>query len=183
MYSKLKLFYPKEKISLIILRDLILDQRLNAYDSILLHNRDLDEISLEYRETYKDRFRFELLKVLIEEDFTGKVGVNSVGIAWNSNNGRNSNSEIVSGNVNVDRFVNHHFAPNESNKYETIYRCNLCSKIVDFEGLEFVPETAEFKAQIYEKYFDSIELVNVVCAECKERERRNYMQEQEEENE
>jgi len=180
MYPKPKLFYPKEKISLIVLRNLISDQKLNEFDSILLNKSDLDELALEYRETFKERFMFELETVSIEEDFTGRVSSNSVGIARNSNSGRKSNNDIDSGDINIDRFVKHHFVPNDSNKFETIYRCELCSKIVDFDGSDFIPETAEFKTQIYEKYNDTIELVDVVCEECEERERHNYIPEEEE---
>lgn len=148
---------PKEPISIKGIIDLILELKLTENDSLLLHSNNFDDIALEYRETYKESigFPYYLLNVLIIADNTHRVGVNKIGILKNSQNKANSNAVFNS--------------PDESHRYDTIYRCGWCGNVVDFDGNEFDPITRNHVIKIYETYTDTIEVVKVNGECCREK--------------
>ncbi len=64
------------------LRDFILDNALIENDTLLINTNNIDDITLEFRDTYGESIKhpYFLLGVLIEEDTSGKVKKGHIGI-------------------------------------------------------------------------------------------------------
>ena len=144
--------HPIRQITIKSIRDFILDNDLTENDTILLNQSNFDDIVLEYRVTYNNGISipYFLLRVLIQNDNSGKVLLNRVGIIKDDKNRYENDFDMKASNQ-----------PNGNFEYETIYRCGWCGNIVDFDGSEFVNSTRQFKINILEKYKSTVNVKHV----------------------
>lgn len=77
--------YIGKNITILALRDFILDQGLSEDDKIHLHQTNFDDIIIEYRDTYKSSIYdpYFLLGVSVTKDPFKTVPVNRIGILIN----------------------------------------------------------------------------------------------------
>lgn len=138
-----------KRITIISLRDFILDNNLTENDTLILNQFDFDNLAVEYRETYNESIfvPYFLLRVLIREDNFNKIPLNRVGIIKDDNTRFENDFDPKVTNQ-----------PNENFKYETIYRCGWCGNIVDFDGSEFDSSTRLFKIDILEKFKNTVSI-------------------------
>ncbi len=134
------------------LRDFILDNGLTENDTLLLNKANFDDLKVEYRATYKESIfiPYFLLRVLIQDDSSGRVPLNRVGVIKDDNNRFENDYDPKVANQ-----------PNDDFKYETIYRCGWCDNVVDFDGSEFDSSTRQFKIDILEKYKNTVTVKHV----------------------
>jgi len=136
------------KISIKSLRDLILDSNLTDRDTVLLHQKDFDELAVEYRETYNESFQipYLLLDVLIKEDKRLTTSQGRIVVLTND-------TESVRTNIIED------------NPYETIYQCGWCGNIVGYDGSKLNSEIRKDKIRIHQKHNNTIteKQVNGYC--------------------
>jgi hypothetical protein len=138
-----------------VIRDCILDHSITDKDTLLLRPTDFDDLILEYRALYNSSMEipFYFLGVLVEEDKNRAVPIGRIGVVRNDLRTR-ENQGIYS---------------NSNDDYEAgnIFRCGWCGNFVDYDGLEFEPETRLRKIRIYEKYNSLAIRVNGEC--CRNR--------------
>ena len=72
----------RKRINYKFLRNLILDEKLNENDTIILNTRNLDDIILEYLDIYNTSMTFPhlLLGILIREADGESIAFNKIGI-------------------------------------------------------------------------------------------------------
>ena len=141
------------------LRNFILDNDISEHDTITLNQINFDNIVLEYRNSYNEGIPipYYLLSVLIEDDTTGQVRHNTIGVIKNNN--------YISDDY--ESFNNEEI--NSAHSYDDIYRCGWCGNVVDHDGKEFDADTRLFKIKIYETYQSTISLSVINGACCKDR--------------
>jgi len=147
--NKTTIHYIGNRILIKSIRDFIIDNKLGVKDSILLNPRNYDDIILEYRATYKESINipYYLLRVLIKEDTDSQVPEERIGLL--KNDGNRTVKDYQKNELEKNQ-------PDESHKYDIIYRCGWCGNIVDFDGSEFDAHTRLFKIKIHQKFRDTI---------------------------
>ncbi len=120
------------EIRLKSIRDFIIDNRLAETTAITLHQRNFDDIVLEYRDFYGESIEipFIYLGVRIMEDETNKTPQDRIRVVYYEP-----------------------LEPSESiNLEEIIYRCGWCGNVVDFDGERLDPQIKSEKIALLEKY-------------------------------
>ncbi len=139
---KTEIRYIKNKITIKLIRNFILDFKLTENDTILLNQFDWDSILIEHRETYKESLTvpYILLGVLIKENIQQEIGRNQVIVLKN------------------DFASVRKIAKNKNEFYagEIAYRCGWCGNIVDDNGTVLHGEERNRKIRYIEEFSDPI---------------------------
>ncbi|MEO7283953.1 hypothetical protein [Gelidibacter sp.] len=111
-----------KKITLLLLRDLILDENLTEDDTIILNSKNFDDIVIEYLEHYGQSMTFPhlFLGVLIRETEGETIPQNKIGII-------KDDDESV--RIDMSKEFDYYDA-------EIVYRCGWCGNVVDEKGKE-----------------------------------------------
>lgn len=122
LMKKPEIKYIGKRITYKYLRDIILDENLTDSDTIILNTKNLDNIILEYLDTYNVSMTFPhlLLGVLIREADGESIPLSRIGIL------RNDDESIrESEDSGFDYYDG-----------EVVYRCGWCGNFVDESGKE-----------------------------------------------
>lgn len=116
----MELRYIGKIISYKVLRDYILDNRLNSGDKIFLNSKEYLELVKEFKNTYNENIPhpFSILKVFIEESKNQIVPVNRIGISRFEN--------LPAGIIRIDGF--------DYELDEVFYRCGHCGNLINKDG-------------------------------------------------
>jgi hypothetical protein len=118
--SGIQIFRPARRtITYNELRNVIIDEKLTQYDTIILHSYDFDSIVLEYREFYHEPLESPhlLLEVLVRESEGEDIPRNRIGIL------KNDHVSFRTTEHNQQSFDG-----------EVFYRCGYCGNAVDSNG-------------------------------------------------
>ncbi|WP_395045986.1 hypothetical protein [Flavobacterium sp.] len=134
--------YIGKQITILSIKDYIVDNGLTD-KAILLNSKNFDDVVLEYKEFYNESMSvpYNLLGILITEDYTKTVPYNRVGI-------------IDSDDLECQNYC---FEENyDLYDDEKAYRCGFCGGIVDKNGNELYGEERSRIIQYIEKFENSI---------------------------
>lgn len=120
--KKLEIKHIGKRITYKYLRDIILDENLTDSDTIILNTKNLDNIILEYLDTYHISMTFPhlLLGVLIREAEGETIPLNRIGI-------------LKDDDESIQETEGSGFDYYDG---EVIYRCGWCGNIVNENGKE-----------------------------------------------
>jgi hypothetical protein len=149
-------------ITILSVRNFILDSGLSNSDAVLLNTVNFDDIVLEYRETYRQSIPipFYLLEILVVEDESMKKSMNRIKASRNDR--RRFDGDYLLAKVKDIQFS--HLTSNDMR----IYRCGWCGNVVDYNGAELSSESKLRKFEVLKKFEKQIEVIKVNGRCCPE---------------
>ena len=142
-------------ITILSIRNFILDSGLTSSDAVVLNTLNFDDIVLEYRETYKESIPipFYLLEVLIVEDESMKKYMNRIKASRDDR--RRFEGDYLQSKIKDIQLSD------LSNDDMHIYRCGWCGNIVDYNGAELSSEAKLRKFEVLKNFEKQIKVTKV----------------------
>ena len=150
-------FEPIGNITIKKIRDFILDNNLDEFDSVVIAKDNYDDIVFEYRKTFNESIPnpYYLIGILVKEK---NAMLNYIDYIKNDPERYEGDSDT--GNKNDD-FKFSYLDYND----KILYRCGWCGNIVDSNGYEFDSNTRLAKIEILEKFYNRVS-VTAVHGKC-----------------
>lgn len=116
----MELKYIGKVLSYKVLRDYIIDNRLNSGDKIFLNSSDFNDLAKEFREVYNECMPqpLPILSVFVEESLNNKVPLNRIGISKFEN---------------LPEWVIRYYEF-DYKSHEVFYQCGYCGNLINSNG-------------------------------------------------